>query len=499
MTNLATPNTTGDVGDLSGNTPTERIDQTDPTQLQWAPTEEPPKKRRWGLWIGVPAGLVVAGAAAASAFLIAPGTQVAGVPVGFMTQGAAEQAIADRLAETTVTLGEGGPAVSGSDVGASVDAQALAASAFEARPAWNVTQWFGDPISTDVSIDAVTATTALGTVAPDLFVEPVNASVALNGDSFEVTPATNGQGVDVNQLTTAFQTAFADGEDTAVIEPTPSSIAAAITTDDAEATVSGLNSMLDDVGFYVDDEEVVAVDRAEAASWITVEPNADGELAVSVDAAKIEPFVEKLPEQVNQEAVDATVVTNTAGDVLATKKEGQDGRELDSTDGIADAFAEQLAAGNGAYKLPVSVTEHKVTELARTVEVDLSAQHVYLKENGEVVKDWSVATGRPGGAETYTGNYTIRAFVREQTMISNFRDAGREDETYEVPNVEWVMYFNGDQAFHGVYWQDNHFSGTPGSNGCIGMSNEQAKELYYWTELGTEVKIYGQTPGGNPS
>src|SRR5688572_26630500 len=74
-------NTTVGAGD--GNTPT----------YVWAPEDPAPRKRRLALWIGIPAGVAVIGLVASSLVLIAPGTSVAGVPVGGLTPGAAADAI----------------------------------------------------------------------------------------------------------------------------------------------------------------------------------------------------------------------------------------------------------------------------------------------------------------------------------------------------------------------------------------------------------------------
>ncbi|MGV2900620.1 murein L,D-transpeptidase, partial [Microbacterium sp. AGC62] len=124
--------------------------------LAWAPVEPAPKKRRLGLWIGLGLGVVALGAGAASLVLIAPGTTVAGIPVGWMTPGAAAEAISTHLAETEVTLtGDGDDAVlTGADLGASLDATALADAAFAARPLWNLGMWMGDPVPADIALDA---------------------------------------------------------------------------------------------------------------------------------------------------------------------------------------------------------------------------------------------------------------------------------------------------------------------------------------------------------
>ena len=118
-----------------------------PPTYEWAPAEPAPKSRRLWLWIGVPVAVVAAGLVATSLVIIAPGTAVAGVSVGGLTAGAAADAIAQRLARTTIVLtGQGDEAeITGADLGASVDARALADEAFATHPAWNPSTWFASP------------------------------------------------------------------------------------------------------------------------------------------------------------------------------------------------------------------------------------------------------------------------------------------------------------------------------------------------------------------
>ena len=58
-----------------------------------------------------------------------------------------------------------------------------------------------------------------------------------------------------------------------------------------------------------------------------------------------------------------------------------------------------------------------------------------------------------------------------------------------MPNVAWVMYFNGDQGFHGAYWHNNF--GHQMSHGCVNMPDWRAKVIYDWAPTGTDVWIHG--------
>lgn len=70
----------------SGDAPTDSQPPSSGNQeLAWAPNEPAPKKKRLGLWIGLGVGALAIGAGAASMILIAPGTTVAGIPVGWLT------------------------------------------------------------------------------------------------------------------------------------------------------------------------------------------------------------------------------------------------------------------------------------------------------------------------------------------------------------------------------------------------------------------------------
>ena len=66
--------------------------------------------------------------------------------------------------------------------------------------------------------------------------------------------------------------------------------------------------------------------------------------------------------------------------------------------------------------------------------------------------------------------------------------AGNITGTYSTPNVRWPMYFNGGQAFHGVYWHNNY--GHTMSHGCVGMPEWRAQWIYNWAPAGTDVYIH---------
>ncbi|WP_345543961.1 L,D-transpeptidase [Microbacterium jejuense] len=464
---------------------------SDGSVYAWADSEPQPRKKRTGLWLGIAAGVAVVGLVVSSLVLIAPGTTVAGVPVGWMTPGAAAGAIEQRLAETTVVLtGDGGGAeVTGAELGASVDAQALADAAFAEHPMWNPTAWFAETRA-EVEIDTAAATAALHDAAPELFTDPVDATVAYDADSasYVSTPATAGSGVDVATVQQALQSAFEAGKTRVSVDPVIAEVPAAVSTEAAGETATKLNDVLSNIGFYVGDERTVPVDRAVAASWITLGHDADGAITVEADQQKIQSIVDTLPGLVDRAAVDATVVTNSAGKVLPNPiSTGLEGRTLDSTDGMAATFADQLAGGNGVFELPVTATPFTTTTLARRIDVNLSSQQATLFENDQVVQSFVISSGA-AGTGTPTGNFTIYAFTQITDMGALCYNPNAVG-SYCTPDVPWVTWFYPDIAFHGASAFRSSL-GYPQSHGCVNMWDDAAKYIYDWSRVGTEVSVH---------
>lgn len=454
----------------------------------WAPPEPQPKKHRTAMWIGIGAGAAAAAAlVAASLVLIAPGSTVAGVPVGWLTPGAAADAIEQRLAETTIVLaGDGVEAeVTGADLGASVDARALADAAFAEHPMWNPTAWFAGPIDAEVTLDTQAATEALRAAAPDLYTDPVDATLAFDPASatYVVTPAVLGTGIDVAAVQQAVQNAFDAGGMSVEFDVVPAEIEAAIPTPAAEATAGQLNSMLDTVGFYIGEERTVPVDRAVAASWLTITPApAEGAFEITADAAAIQPVVDGLAAAVNRAPENALVITNSAGRVLRTEAAGQSGRELGDTQSVADDFATQLSSGDASFDLPVNEVPVTTVSLARRIEVDLGDQRAHLFENDNLVGSYVISSGL-SDTPTPTGNFTVNGYSRQQSM------GCFEGAPYCVRDVPWVTWFAPDIGFHGANSLRSSL-GYPQSHGCVNMWDAQAKFIYDWSAMGTEVWVH---------
>ena len=117
------------------------------------------------------------------------------------------------------------------------------------------------------------------------------------------------------------------------------------------------------------------------------------------------------------------------------------------------------------------------TDGHRRIEIDLSEQMLSAYQGDVRVMHTSVSTGKES-TPTIIGDFSVGTKYEKQHMWG---------DDYDLPNVPWVMYFEGAYAIHGAYWHTNF--GTPQSHGCINMRPEEAEQLFKWAPYGTEVVI----------
>lgn len=117
------------------------------------------------------------------------------------------------------------------------------------------------------------------------------------------------------------------------------------------------------------------------------------------------------------------------------------------------------------------------TTAGKLIIVKLGQQRVYVYENGELLRNVLVSTGRPM-TPTVQGDYKIYVKYKAQTMSG---------PGYYLPGVPWVMYFYQGYSFHGTYWHNNF--GRTMSHGCVNMPTDEALWLYNWAEIGTSVRV----------
>jgi lipoprotein-anchoring transpeptidase ErfK/SrfK len=137
---------------------------------------------------------------------------------------------------------------------------------------------------------------------------------------------------------------------------------------------------------------------------------------------------------------------------------------------------------SGSFFENEAILEYR-TESDKLIDVDVTRQVLTLYEKGKQVRTFPVGTGVPG-ADTPLGDFT----VQYKMPTARFQGTNVTGARYDIPDVKWVLAFMGDYTIHGVYWRGNF--GQRGSNGCVGLSDEDAKTVFDWAPEGTRIKIH---------
>ena len=133
----------------------------------------------------------------------------------------------------------------------------------------------------------------------------------------------------------------------------------------------------------------------------------------------------------------------------------------------------------------------------KLIEIDLSRQRLMTYEDGRLLREMTVSTGRRG--KTPTGDFRIWRKCRVKDMKVGLPARGDYDVLEDVP---WVMYFFNEEnpkqrglAIHGTWWHADF--GKPVSHGCVTLSVEDARELFFWTD--PPVGPFGEVTATRPT
>jgi lipoprotein-anchoring transpeptidase ErfK/SrfK len=140
-----------------------------------------------------------------------------------------------------------------------------------------------------------------------------------------------------------------------------------------------------------------------------------------------------------------------------------------------------ILSTSGTY-LTDSVTTSFQTGKLKTIRVWLGSQRLALLEEDQEIWSAPVATG-VRGAETPPGVYE----VQYKMPVARFRGVNPGGSRYDIPDVKWVLAFYGDYTIHGAYWRSRF--GAPASNGCVSLTDANAKVVYDFADPGTRVEI----------
>ncbi|WP_427162712.1 L,D-transpeptidase [Aliinostoc sp. HNIBRCY26] len=113
----------------------------------------------------------------------------------------------------------------------------------------------------------------------------------------------------------------------------------------------------------------------------------------------------------------------------------------------------------------------------RWIQINLSTQRLIAWEGNKPVYAIVISSGKKS-TPTRIGTFKVQS----KHKVTRMR--GRN---YDVPNVPYAMFYDGNYGIHGAYWHRRF--GTPVSHGCVNLAPNHAKWLFNWASLGTSVII----------
>ncbi|HFQ61045.1 MAG TPA: L,D-transpeptidase [Epsilonproteobacteria bacterium] len=114
------------------------------------------------------------------------------------------------------------------------------------------------------------------------------------------------------------------------------------------------------------------------------------------------------------------------------------------------------------------------------IVVDLSIQKAYALEDGYIVFEGRISSGKKG-RETPNGTYTI--MQKKRMHRSNL---------WPKPNGGAKMPYMMRLTNSGIAMHLGYVPNRPASHGCIRMKNGFAQKMYRWAKVGTKVVVEGR-------
>lgn len=253
--------------------------------------------------------------------------------------------------------------------------------------------------------------------------------------------------------------------------------------DDDKMLLSLIEEMNRSVGTtitYDFGEKKEVLDGETISTWLSA---ADYEAMVDEEAVR--EYVKELAKTYNTAYKPKTLMTSYGTEV--TISGGAYGWKIDN-DGETAQILEDLKTGEAIEREPVysqTANSHGENDYGDSyVEINLTAQHLFVYEKGELVVESDFVSGNVAkGHGSPTGAFAV-------TYTTT--DAVLRGEDYETP-VKYWMPFAGDVGMHDATWRRS-FGGniykTNGSHGCINLPLSVAKTIYETIDKGDPVLVY---------
>lgn len=455
------------------------------------------RRRRVGLVLGISAGVMVLIYVGFSIFFQSHfffGTTLDGIAVGGRSADKVEQLLQEEIENYALTLvgrEEAKETISGSSIGVRPVFNGEVAGLIGKQNGfvWIASLFKPQELKLEKTIvydeDAFEEVVlSLSCMQQEKQRKPVNASCSpySKEEGYQLVPADYGTTLREDILRSAILDAVLVLADTLDLEESGCYVEPTIGDDDKDLLelIENMNRYVNTTIAYDFGEKKEVLDGEIISTWLTGQGK-----EVFVDEEAVLTYVKDLGKKYNTAYQPKEFMTSYGTEV--TIKGGFYGWRIDREGEVAQIL-EDLKMGESIEREPVylqTANSHGEKDYGDSyVEINLSAQHLFVYKDGELVVESDFVSGDVSkGHMTPTGAYGI-------TYTTT--DAVLRGADYATP-VKYWMPFAGDVGMHDATWRKN-FGGniykTNGSHGCINLPLSAAKTIYETVDKGYAVLVY---------
>lgn len=320
-------------------------------------------------------------------------------------------------------------------------------------------------------------------------VDPVDATISeyVEGEEFSIIPSVEGTAIDLEALNDSVEKVIFALEETLSLEEEKCYKQPQVTADDEQliAALEQFNQSVEASITYTIGEKTQVLDVTTFGSWLTLSED----LQMILDADMLDEYVSSLSRTYNTCYSAKTFATSYGATINIPNSHY--GWKVDK-DAEKAAITEEIKAGEAITRdLHYSMTanSHDGNDYGNSyVEINLTAQHLFLYENGNLIIETDFVSGDVSdGNATPTGIWGITYTQKNATL--------RGDD-YATPVSFWMPYA-GNVGMHDATWRGS-FGGDiykrNGSHGCVNLPYSAAKKIFEHVYTNYPVIVY-ELPG----